>query len=222
MISLVIVSDIRLYREGLEEILEREDILHVKGTAGNVEQAIGEIRKNSPDVVLIDMTMINSNKVVEYIASVYRHMKIIALAVTEDEDVIFSCAKAGIAGYLTRESSIKQLIDTICGVFEGELYCPRRIAARLLKKLKILSHHVETSDCEVIESPANSKNVVLTKREKQIASLLSKGLSNKEIARKLTIEVSTVKNHIHNILTKMDVHNRIQAVRQLQYDTIFD
>lgn len=216
MIRVEIVSDIRLYREGLAEILDREGSISVCGIAYTVNNAIKEIKDNSPDVVILDMTMASSCDAINCIVSSYPKIKLVVLSVTEDEDTILSCAKAGVAGYLSREASIQELVYTVCGVVDGEIYCPRRIAASLFHKLKSLSNDKEVCTSTKPLKFDDSRAVFLTKREKQIASLISDGLSNKQIARSLTIEVSTVKNHVHNILNKMGVNNRVQAVTFLQ------
>ena len=175
MIRLVIVSDIKLYREGLDEILDRKDSVRVVGTAYNVKKAIVKIQNSSPDVVLIDMTMIACSEIVGQIASSCPNTKIIALAVTEDEDIILACAKAGISGYVSREASIEQLVNTICGVIEGELYCPRRIAASLFHKLETIQRVSDTSVNVTPLQPEDSKISLLTQREKQIAKQLTNG-----------------------------------------------
>jgi len=219
MISVLIVSDIRLYREGLAEILDRDTSLSVSGIAHTINHVIKEICLNSPDVVLLDMTMIASCEVIDGIISSYPSTKLVALAVTEDEDTILACAKAGIAGYVSREASIEQLVNTVCGVVEGELYCPRRIAASLFHKLKSPHNLSDTSHTPTVQHSANKKMVtLLTQREKQIAEQLTNGLSNKQIARNLSIELSTVKNHVHNILVKMGVGSRMQAASMLLHN----
>lgn len=217
MIRVVIVSDIKFYREGLDLILGREELISVVGTAHNVEHAVATIHKCSPDVVLIDMTILTCSEAVGYVASSCPGTKIIVLAVTEDEDTILACAKAGIAGYVSREASIEQLVNTVCGVVEGELYCPRKIAASLFNKVRHLSTSIDIDLMLPNENTDVTKLTSLTSRERQVASLVSEGLSNKEIARKLVIEVSTVKNHVHNILAKMGFHNRIQVTYALPH-----
>jgi len=221
MIRLVIVSDIRLYREGLADIIGRSSEVSVVGTAGDVEHAILTIQDSTPDVVLIDMTMVASCEAIRDIALSCPSTKIIALAVAENEDSILACAKVGIAGYVSRGASIDQLLSTVCAAMEGELHCPRHIAAILFNTMKSLPKE-EASSSSTLLQPEYSKITLLTRRERQIAALLSDGFSNKQIARDLIIEVSTVKNHVHNILTKIGVHSRLQAVQLLQHKTMPD
>lgn len=216
MIRLVIVSDIKLYREGLAETLTSRESLCVRSSVSNEIQAIEEIQTNSPDVVLIDMTMVSCLESVSRIATACPTTKIIAIAVTDDEDTILACARAGMAGYVSRDASIEQLISTIHGVVNGELYCPRKLAAALFHKIESLHNNVVAEPNEEIDSSSSSdKLALLTQREQQVARYLTSGLSNKQIARTLSIEISTVKNHVHNILVKMGVGSRMQAANIL-------
>jgi len=215
MVSVTIVSDIRLFREGLAEIMSRKGSVFVVSTAQSEKQAIAEICNNSPDVVLVDMTMIESNEIIGNITVACPDARIVALSVGEDEKCILACAKAGVVGYVSRDTSIDQLLDAIYGVVEGELYCPRRIAASLIYNLK----STPTNDVQhavKIDGILESQIAQLTLREKQIVELLSYGFSNKKIARELMIEVSTVKNHVHHILAKLGVTSRVQVVSMLK------
>lgn len=216
MIRLVIVSDIRLYCEGLAEILGQKKTVRVVSTASNVNEAIREIEQHSPDVVLLDMTMKASCQAIRYVIASCPVAKVVALAVPEDENNILACAEAGITGYVAREASLNELLNAVQGAVKGELYCPPRIAASLMSKIKILTGSIRASSEEAYQKPADSILSTLTQRERQIAKLISDGLSNKQIAHHLTIEVSTVKNHVHNILVKMGVESRMQAASLFQ------
>ena len=220
MIRLLIISDIRLYCEGLSEILGQLDSVCVVGTASNVDDAIREIERCSPDVVLQDMTMKASCLAIRHVTTSCPNARIVALAVPEDENNIFACAEAGISGYIAREASLDELLHAVQGVVKGELYCPPRIAASLMSKIKILNTPVKKSSEETKKQPADSILHSLTQRERQIAGLVADGLSNKLIARHLSIEVSTVKNHVHNVLVKMGVDSRGQAAYLIQRLTL--
>ena len=215
MIRLIIASDNRLYREALARLLADKGFIRVICTTQDAELTILETCHNKPDVVLVDMTMSDSRKVIAQIIPSCPDTKVVALAMTEDGDNILACAKRGVAGYLTRCASFEQLITALSSVVSGELYCPKRISEILFHKINSL--HISSDGCKDRENSLASKpGVLLTQRENEIASLLTCGKSNKEIARELTIEVSTVKNHVHNILTKVGVRSRIQAVTILQ------
>lgn len=221
MIRLIIASDNRLYREALVSLLSERKFIDVVGASENAVLTIDQTYNCEPDVVLIDMTMLDSNQVIEEIAPSHLKTKVIVLAMTEDEDNILHCAKRGVAGYLTRNATFDHLVSAISGVVEGKLFCPRKIAESLF--IKINSIHTTKFDVnQTVKTDKDSTKNLLTQREKEIVLLLKTGKSNKEIARDLNIETSTVKNHIHNILSKIGARNRIQAVNQMQKHSSFE
>jgi len=215
MIRLMIVSDNRLYREAISEQLCREKIINVVQTTSDEKSTIQQLSACNPDVILIDMTMVDCYKIISQINPRIMKTKVVALAMSEDDDAVLTCAKRGVAGYLTRNASLDHLINAITGVVEGELFCPRKIAEMLFNKVNSMYRvGKELDNLDVTE--IHNASITLTQREMEIAFLLKCGKSNKEIARDLRIEISTVKNHVHNILSKMGVRNRIQAVNRLQ------
>src|SRR5262245_28521015 len=133
-------------------------------------------------------------------------VKIVALAVREDEQDLVTCAAAGVAGYVTRGASVDDLIQALDGVARGELLCSPQTAATLWRRLAAFARG----------DGAGEHANLLTPREREIGTLLEAGLSNKEIAVRLGIEVATVKNHVHNVLEKLQVHRRAQAAARLQ------
>jgi DNA-binding NarL/FixJ family response regulator len=161
------------------------------------------------------MTMADSCQIAHKVMALFPDAKIVALAVPENEDNIVECAEVGIAGYVAREASLDELIDTVIGAKKGEFCCPPKIAAHIFKKF----HDIACGACNLNRPPASREpgNLLtgLTKREQQIFNLMACGLSNKLISRDLNIEVSTVKNHVHNILVKLDVKNRAGAISLL-------
>jgi len=212
MINILVVSDITLYKEALSGFLEEQNAVSVVGSASSAIEAFDEVSQSEADVVLIDMTMPESLEVAEKIVATFPQIKIVALLLVENEESIFSCARVGITGYVTREASLEQLINTVLNVANGELYCPRRIAASLFFKLNTLKKADDTLDNGEKDVEMSTIQASLTNREKQISQLIVEGFSNKLIARKLTIEVSTVKNHVHNILSKTGFQKRTQLV----------
>jgi two-component system nitrate/nitrite response regulator NarL len=233
MIDIVITSDIRIYCEGLAGILARTHDVNIAGVANNYEDAIVAISANPTDVLLLDMTMAGSCNLAKHISTVNPHIKIVALAVSYDEGNIMLCAEAGVTCYVPREASVNELIEAIKEAAKGECYCPPKIAACILKKVQSLTLSAKnkylsssTSESQLPDRGSAGRQTGLTPRERQIADLLAEGLSNKQIARDLSIEVSTVKNHVHNVLVKLEVKNRGQAVfslrNKLPYAESFD
>ncbi len=206
LIGLLIVSDIRLYREGLAQMLGREEGLRVVGTAADHQDAIRAMRELRPEVVLVDQAMPEALAFMRAVRDVPLAPAIVALGVSEVDTEVVAWAEAGIAGYVSREAGVPELIATVRGVGRGELLCSPRIAAALLRRVSALSY--------IRGGPMAPSR--LTARETEVLSLLERGFGNKEIARQLGIEVATVKNHVHNILEKLRVRRRGEAAAHLR------
>ena len=206
MIRVLIISDIRLYLDGLAEIIGQYDDIEIVDTCDLLDEVLVAVSKLSPDVVLIDMAMNNSMSAIKAVKRLDPSIKAVALGVPEIDREIIACAEAGISNYVTRQGSISELIRAVKDAMRGELRCSPKIAARLLQKVGTL-----TADRSLLEEPCR-----LTPREMEIAHLIDLGLSNKEIATKLFIEVSTVKNHVHNLLEKLNVRRRGEAAAKLR------
>ena len=216
MIDVILISDIKIYCEGLSQVLSNTESMNVIGAVNNIDAAITLIQNTPPDVVVQDMTMTGSCSLVQRISAISPSIKIIALAVPYDESNILMCAEAGITSYIPREASLDDLIATVTGAAKGECFCPPKIAALLFSKIQNLAQRAKET-CLPDSSQEHDVHLTdLTRREKQILSLMADGLSNKQISKTLVIEVSTVKNHVHNILVKLDVQSRTQAVSLLQ------
>jgi DNA-binding NarL/FixJ family response regulator len=143
--------------------------------------------------------------------SVARHLtrfaavsRIVALGMPENEAEVLNCAQLGIAGYVTREASITDMLAAVEATARGEVHCSPKIAGSLFRRIAALS----------TESRGNQPNS-LTARESQILKLLQQGMSNKMISRSLGIELPTVKNHVHSILAKLGIHRRTEAISLL-------
>lgn len=218
MIKVIVFSDIKIYCDGLSKILASTDPIEVIAAENNLDDAIIKIKQDSPDVILLDMTMADSCQIAEKVMRLFPEAKIVALAIPENEENIVECAQVGIAGYVAREASLDELIATVIGAKQGEFCCPPKIAAHIFNKIHQLASGAR--DKYLPESRPNSGELLkgLTRREREIINLMACGLSNKLISRDLSIEVSTVKNHVHNILVKLDVNSRTRAI-SLLHDT---
>jgi DNA-binding NarL/FixJ family response regulator len=196
-----LVSDVRLYREGVESALRRRDAIEVTGAAANFSDAIDRIPSIDPDVVIIDVAMRDSLAGIRALAVASPRSKIVAFAVDEQASDVPSFAEAGIAGYVPADASIDDLAATIESVTRDEAPCSPRVGGALFKRVAALA----ASATPVVYASA------LSQREHEILALIRHGLSNKDIARTLTIEVATVKNHVHSLLTKLNVSTRAEA-----------
>lgn len=201
MIGVFIITATRLYRDGLADILARKGF-RIVGTQADGLTSAEPVARERPDVVLLEVTGPASIPVIRALAGIAA-VKVVALAMPEVEDDLISYAEAGIAGYVARDDgSITELVATINSVSRGETLCSPRMAAILLRRVARLA-----------SMPAPDRpRVFVTPRQLDIIRLLDRGLSNKEIARDLCIQVPTVKNHLSAIFEKFDVHRRSHVV----------
>jgi DNA-binding NarL/FixJ family response regulator len=205
-VTVLIVARVRMYREGLAASLAAHDRLDVAGTAADAGSGLVQAVELQPDVVLVDLEMPKSVVLVRACARTVAASKVLALTMSDSEEELVRCAEAGIAGYVTHESSIDELVETVESASRGEMRCSPRAAAVLVRHVGALARHTETGG---IASR-------LTARELEILELIDAGRSNKEIACELCIEVPTVKNHVHHILEKLSVRRRAEAAAKLR------
>jgi two-component system, NarL family, nitrate/nitrite response regulator NarL len=200
VIRVVVVAELRLYREGLAELLEGREGLRVVGASPGGDDAIAEIEQVQPDVALVDMAMIDNTGAIRTLVRRAPAVRIIALGLPETEQSVLPCVEAGIGAYVSRDGTLDDVVSAVHRIMEGEACCAPEIVASLFRRVATLARQPR-------EAPPDAK---LTRRELQIASLITSGLSNKEIANELHIEVSTVKNHVHNVFEKLGVRRRAQ------------
>ena len=206
MICVLIVCHIRLYREGLEKILGQSSCIEVVGTAKDGTGAISKVRQVRPDIVLLDVAIPDALATLRTLVSDSPRCKVVALGLSEPSDDVIVCAEAGASGFVFRDDPLDDLVTTLQSAHCGKLRCSQRIAALLLQRVGALAA-AHVPPCH---------NVCLTRREFEIAELLREGLSNKQIALQLCIEVATVKNHVHSILGKLNVHSRAEAIARMR------
>ena len=202
---LLIVADVRLYREGIQASLSNLPQFSVIGAASNADEALRLVADTSPDIVIVDMATRHSLTVVRSIRRDFPDAHIVGFGVDEVEGEVLACAEAGLAGYVPSDASLDELVRRVESVHRGELMCTPRMAATLFRRLEQRERGGDPQP----------QTVVLTTREREVLKLVDGGLSNKEIAAQLNIEVSTVKNHVHNLLEKMNVTSRMQAAARL-------
>jgi two-component system nitrate/nitrite response regulator NarL len=193
-IAVLIAGGVRVYREGLAQVLGQRAGIQVVGVAGTPEELVARARQARPDVVLLDMAMPGITAVVRELGGTAT----VAFSVSDSEAGLVACIQAGVCGFVPRDGSLADLLAAIENTARGEVTCPPRIAAHLF-------HEIAGSRSQAGPS---WRACSLTPREWQIATLIDRGCSNKEIAKALRIANSTVKNHVHNILEKCQVHRR--------------
>jgi two-component system nitrate/nitrite response regulator NarL len=201
MIRACIFSDVRLYRDGLAEILGGQRQIAVVASLAYGDGDLEAAERLEPEVVLLDVAGSEGESALRRFVGRLPQAHFVALTVSDSEAQIVACAEAGVDGFLTCTSSLAELVAAVESAARGESVCPPKVAAVLLRRVQTLSRG----------RPRAGAATRLTPREHEILELLSVGLSNKQIARHLSIELSTAKNHVHNILAKLGVHQRADA-----------
>jgi NarL family two-component system response regulator LiaR len=198
-ITVLIVDDHAVVRQGLRTFLELQDDIEVVGEAENGAQAVDQTRQHGPDVVLMDLVMpeMDGIEATRRISALRPDTKVIALTSFAADDKVFPAIKAGASGYQLKDVSPSDLADAIRAAHRGETQLHPEVAKKLMDQVAGRA-----------EEPAPEE---LTERELEVLRLVASGLSNKEIAQELTISDKTVKTHISSILSKLHLADRTQA-----------
>jgi two-component system, NarL family, nitrate/nitrite response regulator NarL len=210
VIAVLVFARVHLYRDGLAAVFEAEPDVHVVGTAAELGDALAKIAMLDPDVLVIDASFPNSLNVVRAIASAQPRPAIVAVPIPNVPEGVITFAEAGATGYVTREASAADLVEAVKHAANGEILCPPRIVGTLFRRLAVLAS-------ERVPAPPIER---LTRREREVALLVGEGMSNREIASRLRIEIATVKHHVHNILEKLEVNRRGEAAARIQPDVV--
>jgi two-component system, NarL family, nitrate/nitrite response regulator NarL len=199
-IEVFVLVGVRLYREGIADAVERDPRFHLAGSAATLAgaRALLEALPRPPDITLIDLP--EGTKVARALRRDWPTAGIVALAVAEADEDVVQWAEAGVSGLVSREATLAEFLNAIEAAAKDEVLTSPGVTAALLRRAASLPRQTRR------DAPA------LTRRERQIVRLISRGLSNKEIATSLRIELATVKNHVHNILEKLRVGGRADAV----------
>jgi DNA-binding NarL/FixJ family response regulator len=205
-IRLVIASPVRLVREGLGASLHDRDGISVVDAVSLDAQGIARIAAAQPDVMLVDLGQTDAVSAARLLRGACPEAKLVAFALDEIDADVFACAAAGFSSYVPRESSAEELLRALVDAMDGRMHCAPHIAAAMFRRL---ADFLRDTNPQASLPP-------LTVRESEILALAEEGRSNKEIARDLAISCATVKNHMHNILQKLQVSRRGQAVARLR------
>ena len=205
-IRVLLVDDHPVVRQGLCAIIDGEPDMEVSGEAGSGKEAIEKAAELLPDVILMDIVMqdVDGVEATRYIKKNTPNAKVIILTIYGEDEHIFDSIRAGASGYLLKEVTPEGLVSAIRAVAEGYSLVYPSIARRLLDEFSRLAQR----GAKVGPEPAISG---LTPREREILNLVAQGKTNKEIAIDLTLSERTVKTHISNILSKLQLHDRTQA-----------
>ncbi len=200
---ILVLSQVRLLREGIAAAIEGSRQLSVSGHCGDLLQALSAVRERNALTVVLDASFPDGVDAIREIRGVSPCTRVIVFGVAETEENVIAWAKAGAAGYIPTTVAVDEVAHFIESVIRGEQICSRAIASRLMQRVGAVS---SLND----ERPNARCATALTTRELEIVAMISAGLSNKEIARRLRIELSTTKTHVHNVLSKTGLQRRGQ------------
>lgn len=206
-IKLIIADDHRLFREGLKALLSVTEDIEIAGEAEDGENAVKQCSAKMPDIILMDINMPGLNGIQATQAILEKHPQtgIIMLTMLEDDASIFNAMRAGARGYLLKGADPNEVLSVIRAVAEGQALFGPAVAARVLGFFKELGSHPKSQHTQAAFPE-------LTERELEILRLIAQGLNNQEIAQKLFLSPKTVRNHITNIFSKLQVADRAQAI----------
>jgi len=203
-IRVMLVDDHALFRKGIASLLAACPDIEVVGEADNGAQALASVADLMPDLILMDIQMpeVDGLEATRRIKAEHPYVKIVMLTVAEEDRSLFEAIKAGAQGYLVKKMDPEEFLSMIRGVSRGEAPLSRTVASKILTEF---SRRVQGP-------PPEDPAAKLTPREREVLQLLTQGNTNKEIANTLGVSENTVKNHLKNILAKLHLQNRVQAV----------
>jgi len=204
MKKLLVVDDVPLFRAGLTSAL-REAGFDVVGESDSADGAVAAAESLQPDIVLLDVLMpgLSGLDVVEKIAAIAPDCRVVLLTGSESEEDLLAAIKAGARGYVVKDTPFPQLVDAITAVQKGGAALSPQMAGKLFDITRHLLRHQEL---------IQSRKPTLTGREIEVLGLVAAGNTSREIGEQLFISENTVKNHIRNILDKLGLHSRNEAV----------
>ena len=213
-VRVLVVDDQELFRRGLTMLLSTEEGIEVVGEAGDGVEGTTLAESVAPDVVLLDVRMPRRSGIEACLAikASVPSAKIIMLTVSDEEADLYEAVKSGASGYLLKDSSIEEVAQAVRVVSEGQSLISPSMAVKLIDEFKQMSR------------PEKSQvpGMRLTERELEVLRLVATGMNNREIAKQLVISENTVKNHVRNILEKLQLHSRMEAVMYAVKEKLLD
>ncbi|MGH3293198.1 MAG: response regulator [Trebonia sp.] len=208
-IRVVIADDHALVRRSLEMVLQGEPGLELVGQASDGQEAVQIAGEVVPDVVLMDIRMpkITGIEAARQMKEVAPSAKIVMLTISDEEEDLFEAIRAGASGYLLKDIPLDELADSVRAVHGGQSLINPSMAGKLLTEFATLARR-DAEDEPAKHAPAPK----LTDREMEVLRLVARGMNNRDIAKELFISENTVKNHVRNILEKLQIHSRMEAV----------
>lgn len=205
-ISIVLIDDNRLLREGLATMIHTQPGFRVLAASADVDEALRKVREAKPQIVLLDFGLVDHDSL-SLTATVHGEVpeaRVIVMGLLPIQEDVADYVRAGASGFVMKDASFEQFLATIRAVAGGAEILPQALTNTLFTQ--IVKNTSPDSRLQALEG------VRLTNRERQVIELLGEGLSNKEIATRLHIAVHTVKSHVHNVLEKLALHSRLEVV----------
>lgn len=220
MIQVLLVDDQMLIRQGIATLLDLEPDLEVVGAVGNGRAALEAVEQLRPDIVLMDVRMPEMDGVAatRELSRRFPQVGVIILTTFDDDEYIFEGLKAGARGYLLKDISSEEMAEAVRTVARGEALIQPSIARKVVAEFSRLAAETSAPAGRMLPKAPNA----LTERELAVLKALAGGMSNKEIAAALVVTEGTVKTHISNILAKLEVRDRTQAVLKAQQLRLLD
>ncbi|MEH6986934.1 MULTISPECIES: response regulator [Bacillaceae] len=211
--KIVIIDDHQLFREGVKRILDFEKSFSVVAEGDDGSEAMALVEEYDPDVIIMDINMPNTNGVeaTRQLINKYPESKVIILSIHDDENYVTHALKTGASGYLLKEMDADALVEAVKVVADGGSYLHPKVTHNLVNEYRRLAAE-GTSNSSYSQVEIRRPLHLLTRRECEVLQLLADGKSNRGIGEALYISEKTVKNHVSNILQKMNVNDRTQAV----------
>lgn len=206
-IRILLVDDHDLFREGLAGIINAQADMEIIGEASDGLEALVKAQELKPNLILMDVQMpgIDGLEATRRIKQVLPDTAIVMLTVRDDNERLFESIKNGVQGYLLKTINSREMLELLRGVVEGEAAISPSMAGKVLGEFRRMSRLIPLNDGLEIET--------LTHREREVIDLAAQGLTDKEIAERLTISLHTVKSHMRNVLSKLQVNTRHEAAR---------
>jgi DNA-binding NarL/FixJ family response regulator len=218
VIRVLLVDDQTLIRQGIRVLLEIEADIQVAGQAANGREALEQVESLHPDVVLMDVRMpeMDGVEATREICARFPNVGVIILTTFEDDETVFEGLKAGARGYLLKDISSEEMAEAVRKVAAGEALIQPSITRKVLAEFSRLATASGEKPAPKTGRSTPFLSEPLTDRELEVLRALARGLSNREIAEQLVITEGTVKNHVSNLIAKLEVRDRTQAVLKAQ------